>query len=343
MFLVTVCVKHLTPKWIYSKGDIKVKSVLNIKNLKIQFKTDDGIVRAVDGVDLEIKEGETVGLVGESGCGKSVSSLGVMGLLPKNGKIIDGSVFFKGEEITKKREKEMVKIRGNKISMIFQDPMTSLNPVLTTAEQLKEVIKFHQGGSKKEIHDRAVELLKLVKISDEKRRLKEYPHQMSGGIRQRIMIAIALACNPDLLIADEPTTALDVTVQAQILGLVKELQQKLQTAVLLISHDLGVVAQVADKVAVMYAGQIVEQASTKELFAKPKHPYTVGLLGTIPKLDDESDKELTEIKGLVPDLSNEFVGCRFYPRCPNVMERCKKENPELMDDNNTKVRCLLYS
>jgi peptide/nickel transport system ATP-binding protein len=319
-----------------------VKPVLEIKDLQIRFKKDDTFVYAVDGVNFEINEGETLGLVGESGSGKSVSSLAVMGLLPPNGKVINGKIHYNGEDILTKSEKEMEKIRGRKISMIFQDPMTSLNPVLTISEQLKEVIQLHQRGTKKEIHQKAVDLLNLVKIPDAERRMNEYPHQMSGGIRQRIMIAIALAGNPSLLIADEPTTALDVTVQAQVLSLIKELQKKLNMAVLLISHDLGVVAQVADKVAVMYAGQIVEYSDTKELFRSPKHPYTVGLLETIPKVD-ESKMELREIKGMVPDLSQTFTGCRFAPRCPKAMPECNSVVPQLQDYRNTTVRCLLYT
>ena len=314
---------------------------LNIQNLKIEFSSDDENVRAVDGVDLQINRGESLGLVGESGCGKSVTSLAIMGLLPKNSKIT-GGIHFREEDLTRKTDKEMEKIRGNKISMIFQDPMTSLNPVFTIADQLQEAIGLHQGGTRKEIQKRAVELLELVKIPDAKRRMKEYPHQMSGGIRQRIMIAIALACNPALLIADEPTTALDVTVQAQILALIEELQKEFDTSVLLISHDLGVVAQVADKVAVMYAGQIIEQAGAEDLYSSPKHPYTRGLLETIPRIDDHKE-ELKEIKGMVPDLSQQFSGCRFYPRCPEVREECKAIEPGLVDWRDSKVRCLLYT
>ncbi|QGU00366.1 Oligopeptide ABC transporter, ATP-binding protein OppD [Candidatus Syntrophocurvum alkaliphilum] len=319
-----------------------MEPILDIRNLKVKFKSDDKIVRAVDGVNLQINRGETVGLVGESGCGKSVTSLAIMGLLPNNGDISDGSVYFKGRDLVKAPEKKMQKIRGNEISMIFQDPMTSLNPVLTIAEQLEEVIRIHEGGSKKAIRNKAIDLLNIVKIPDANRRILEYPHQMSGGIRQRIMIAIALACNPTLLIADEPTTALDVTVQAQILSLIKELQDELGTAVLLISHDLGVIAQVVDKVSVMYAGQIVESAKTHNFFASPKHPYSIGLLETIPKIDECQD-ELVEIKGMVPDLSEEFTGCRFYSRCPKAIDGCNTINPSLIQDNESLVRCLLYS
>jgi len=314
---------------------------LDIQELKIDFVGDDETVRAVDGINLQVKRGESLGLVGESGCGKSVTSLAIMGLLPKNSKIT-GNIFFRGEDLTRKTDKEMEKIRGNKISMIFQDPMTSLNPVFTIADQLQEAIRLHQGGTRKEIFNRAVELLDLVKIPDAKRRMLEYPHQMSGGIRQRIMIAMALACNPSLLIADEPTTALDVTVQAQILALIDELQREFDTSVMLISHDLGVIAQVADRVAVMYAGQVVEQGMAEDLFSSPKHPYTRGLLDTIPRIDGDK-KELKEIKGMVPDLSRQFWGCRFSPRCPEAREECKAVEPSPVECGNSLVRCLLYT
>lgn len=318
-----------------------MEPVLDIKNLKLGFKTDDGFIQVVNGLDFDIEKGETLGLVGESGCGKSVTSLSVMNLLPDSSNIT-GDISFLGENLLDKKEKEMEKIRGDKISMIFQDPMTSLNPVLTIADQIEEVIRYHQGGTKQEIKQRAIELMELVKIPDGDRRMQEYPHQMSGGIRQRIMIAIALACNPELLIADEPTTALDVTVQAQILGLIKELQDRLDTAVLMISHDLGVIAQVADKIAVMYAGEIVEYATTQELFNSPKHPYTKGLINTIPRIDKKQD-ELQEIPGMVPDLSEDIQGCRFHPRCPFAMDECLKEDVELRDVGNSKVRCILHS
>jgi peptide/nickel transport system ATP-binding protein len=319
-----------------------MKPVLDIEDLKIRFKKDDMFINAVDGVHFDIREGETLGLVGESGSGKSVTSLAVMGLLPPNGQMTDGQILYKGKELPVNSERQMEKIRGREISMIFQDPMTSLNPVLTIGEQLKEVIHIHEGGTKKEVQQRAIELLNLVKIPDAERRMSEYSHQMSGGIRQRIMIAIALAGNPSLLIADEPTTALDVTVQAQVLALIKDLQKKMNMAVLLISHDLGVVAQVADKVAIMYAGQIVEYQETKELFRTPKHPYTKGLLETIPKAD-QSKTELTEIKGMVPDLSQKFTGCRFEPRCPQALPECQQVQPELEEIREAKVRCLLHS
>ncbi|HHV64651.1 MAG TPA: ABC transporter ATP-binding protein [Peptococcaceae bacterium] len=318
-----------------------MEPVLKIKDLKVGFPTDTGCLQAVDGIDIAIDEGETLGLVGESGCGKSVTSLAIMGLLPEKTKV-SGEIYFQGENLLTKSEKEMEKIRGDQISMIFQDPMTSLNPVLSISEQIEEVFYYHQGGTKKEVKQKVLELIDLVKIPDGKRRIAEYPHQMSGGICQRIMIAMALACKPKLLIADEPTTALDVTVQAQILSLIKELQNKLTTAVLMISHDLGVIAQITDKVAVMYAGQIVEYASTAELFANPKHPYTVGLMETIPRIDI-SQSQLKEIPGMVPDLSQSFQGCRFYPRCPQAKAKCRLESVPLVEDGETKVRCLLYS
>lgn len=317
-----------------------MKPILDIIDLKIGFTTDESFIQAVDGVSLQIHKGETMGLVGESGCGKSVTALTIMRLLPDKTKI-SGQIYFLGEDMLAKSESQMEKIRGDKVSIIFQDPMTSLNPVLTIAEQIKEVIQYHKGGTKKEIKQKAIDLMNMVKIPDGDRRIDEYPHQMSGGIRQRIMIAMALACDPELLIADEPTTALDVTVQAQILALIQELQQKLNTAVLLITHDLGVIAQVADRVAVMYAGQIVEYAEVEELFASPKHPYTIDLLETIPSLDHKGG-ELKEIKGMVPNLSQKFSGCRFQPRCSRAIERCKKELVPLFDINERKVRCLLY-
>ncbi len=318
-----------------------MESVLHIKDLKIGFKTDDGFVQAVDGLNLSIDKGKTLGLVGESGCGKSVTSLAAMRLLPEKTHL-SGEINFMGEDLLQKKESELEKIRGAKISMIFQDPMTSLNPVLTVGEQIKEVIRYHKGGTKKEIHERTLELLELVKIPEGERRMNEYPHQLSGGLRQRIMIAIALACDPELLIADEPTTALDVSVQAQILTLIKELQEKLNTSVLMISHDLGVIAQVADDVAVMYAGQIVELASTKELFALPKHPYTQGLIRTIPRID-QHQAELEEIPGMVPELSRTFKSCRFHDRCPKAIEPCRENNIDLIDVDQSQVRCLLYA
>src|SRR5680860_1668390 len=264
-------VKHLIPRWMI-KGGYSVKPILEIKELKIGFTTDEAFIQAVDGVSLQINEGETLGLVGESGCGKSVTALSMMRLLSEKTKI-SGEIYFMGEDILAKSEKEMEKIRGDKVSMIFQDPMTSLNPVLTIAEQIGEVIRYHQGGTKKEIKQRAIDLMNMAKIPDGERRIEEYPHQMSGGISQRVMIAMALSCNPELLIADEPTTALDVTIQAQILDLMGALKNKFDMSIMMITHNMGIIAEVCDRVAVMYMGRIVEYTDVKTLFANPKHPY----------------------------------------------------------------------
>lgn len=318
-----------------------MKPILEIKNLKVQFKTQKSIVKALNGIDLTIYEGETLGLVGESGCGKSVTSLAVMGLLPERGEITEGSISFSGMELIGKTDAEMEKVRGNKISMIFQEPMTSLNPVFTIGDQLKEAISLHQKASREVIEQRALEMLELVRIPDAQRRMKEYPHQMSGGIRQRIMIAMSLACTPSLLIADEPTTALDVTIQAQILALLRDLQQKLGTSILMITHDLGVVAQVADNVAVMYAGEIVEYGRVVDIFQSPQHPYTAGLLKTIPRVDETRDN-LEEIKGMVPDLSENIVGCPFAPRCNEALAKCSLMSPPLVEIGKQKVKCWLY-
>jgi len=318
-----------------------MQPILEIQDLKIHFSTERGLVRAVDGVDLELHRGRVLGIVGESGSGKTVTSLSVMNLLPRTAQI-NGNIMFQNENLLEKKEKEMEKIRGNNISMIFQEPMTSLNPVYTIGEQIKEVYRYHRNIKDKEMDEKVLEMLELVKIPDAKKRMKEYPHQMSGGIRQRVMIAMSLACDPDILIADEPTTALDVTVQGQILALIRELQERLNTSVMLITHDLGVVAQVADEVAVMYAGQIVEFNKTLELFKNPKHPYTKGLMGTIPRLDEEQT-ELKEIKGMVPDMKEALPGCHFYSRCEKAMEKCQNNKPELLTQNNSSmVRCFLY-
>lgn len=315
-------------------------SLLKIEDLRIEFSTDTKPVLAVDGVDLTVKKGKTLGLVGESGCGKSVTSLAVMKLLPANASL-NGKICFNGENLLDKSEKQMEAIRGNRISMIFQEPMTSLNPVFTIENQLSEVISLHQGGNKKQIKEKTIEILDLVGISNPGRRMKDYPHHLSGGMRQRVVIAMALACNPDLLIADEPTTALDVTIQAQILALMKKLQEKLGTGILMITHDLGVVAQVADDIAVMYAGQLVEYATADELFANPRHPYTRGLLNTIPTLHKKQER-LQEITGMVPDLSLLPEGCRFYPRCNECMDVCTNTNPPLVKNNTARIRCWKY-
>ena len=308
------------------------ENLLEVNNLKTYFFTRGGVVKAVDDVSFTIKPGETLGLVGESGCGKSVTALSVMRLVANPpGKIVGGEINFNGENILEKNQNEMTDLRGSKISMIFQDPMTSLNPVFTIGYQIAETVKRHRKElNKDQSWKRAIEMLDLVRIPDAKRRAKNYPHEFSGGMRQRVMIAIALACNPKLLIADEPTTALDVTIQAQILELVKGLSKEFDTAVMLITHDLGVVAGTCEFVNVMYAGHIIESAPVKQIFETPAHPYTVGLLHSIPRLDDQRGIKLTPIGGQPPDLLNPPTGCPYAPRCPKVQSRCRQERPELM-------------
>ena len=308
------------------------ENLLEVNNLKTYFFTRGGVVKAVDDVSFTIKPGETLGLVGESGCGKSVTALSVMRLVANPpGKIVGGEINFNGENILEKNQNEMTDLRGSKISMIFQDPMTSLNPVFTIGYQIAETVKRHRKElNKDQSWKRAIEMLDLVRIPDAKRRVKNYPHEFSGGMRQRVMIAIALACNPKLLIADEPTTALDVTIQAQILELVKGLSKEFDTAVMLITHDLGVVAGTCEFVNVMYAGHIIESAPVKQIFETPAHPYTVGLLHSIPRLDDQRGIKLTPIGGQPPDLLNPPTGCPYAPRCPKVQSRCRQERPELM-------------
>jgi len=308
--------------------------LLEIEDLRTYFFTRDGIVRAVDGVSLGINRGETLGVVGESGCGKSVTSLSILRLVPDPpGRIVSGAIRFEGVDLLKLPETAMREIRGNEISMIFQEPMTSLNPVLTVSRQISETLMLHQGLDARAAAARAVEMLRLVRIPDPERRTRQYPHEMSGGMRQRVMIAMALACNPKLLIADEPTTALDVTIQAQILDLMRELKQEMDAAIILITHDLGVVAEMAQRVIVMYAGRKVEEAPVKELFHRPRHPYTVGLLNSIPHLGASRGRgeapRLAEIPGLVPSLREEIIGCAFAPRCPLATERCRREAPPL--------------
>jgi oligopeptide transport system ATP-binding protein len=323
-----------------------VSPLLEVKNLKTQFFTREGVVHAVDGVSYSVDTGKTLGIVGESGCGKSVSALSIMRLIPDPpGRIVEGSILFDGKELTMLREREMRSIRGNHISMIFQDPMTSLNPVLRIGTQMTEAIRLHLGLSKREAADRAVELLEAVGMPDARRRLRDYPHQFSGGMRQRVMIAMALSCDPKLLIADEPTTALDVTIQAQILDLLERLQDRFGMSILLITHDLGVVAGVADHVVVMYAGRIVEQADTNELFANPQHPYTEALLASIPRLDDTERGALASIPGMPPDLVDPPPGCRFSPRCRHATALCREREPELQSFNGTPhlVSCLTPS
>lgn len=303
--------------------------LVEIRNLRTHFRTEDGVVPAVDGVNMYIRRGETLGVVGESGCGKSVTSLSVMRLIPNPpGEIVDGEILFEGRDLLKLPEPEMRKIRGNEISMIFQEPMTSLNPVFTVGDQIAEAIMLHQGLNYKEATAKAVEMLKLVGIPAPEKRVKEYPHQLSGGMRQRVMIAMALSCNPKLLIADEPTTALDVTIQAQILELMKKLKKELGMAIMLITHDLGVVAEMCERVVVMYAGKVVEEADAVSLFKHPLHPYTEGLLESVPRLD-EARERLHVIEGVVPNPLNMPQGCRFHPRCPYAVDKCREVEPEL--------------
>lgn len=317
------------------------QSILEVKGLKTSFFTDDGEVPAVDGVDFSVGEGEILGIVGESGCGKSVTSLSIMGLLPSPpGKIVGGSISFKGEDISHAKESRMRKLRGNDIAMIFQEPMTSLNPVFTIGDQLMEAIRLHNHLPKKELAARAAELLEMVGLPRAKELLKEYPHELSGGMRQRVMIAMAMSCNPKVLIADEPTTALDVTIQAQILDLMLKLNRETHTAIILITHDLGVVAQVCKRVVVMYAGKVVEEGDVKDIFNHPKHPYTEGLIRSIPDLHSKKDKLYT-IKGSVPRPGSIEKGCLFAPRCEYVMDKCRTDSPELVGDSH-KSRCFLH-
>jgi oligopeptide/dipeptide ABC transporter ATP-binding protein len=318
------------------------EALLRISNLKTQFFTGEGIVRAVDGVDLSIGRGETLGVVGESGSGKSVTAYSVLRLISYPGRIVSGEVFFRGENLLEKPAEEMKEIQGNKISMIFQEPMTSLNPVFTIGRQVMEPLIYHKNSSPAEARREAVNLLKLVGIPSAEIRIGEYPHQLSGGMRQRVMIAMALACRPELLIADEPTTALDVTIQAQILALMKRLQKEFGMAIILITHNLGVVAQIVNRVAVMYAGQVVESGGVEGIFDQPTHPYTVGLLGSIPKLNEKRER-LQVIEGTVPSPSQMPEGCRFHPRCPQVMEVCRQKEPVFIEtEPGHWVRCWLY-
>ena len=319
--------------------------LLTIRNLHTYFFTDEGVAKAVDGVDLELKEGGTLGVVGESGCGKSVTALSVMRLIPDPpGKITQGEILFGGTNLLDLSEAEMRKIRGRSISMIFQEPMTSLNPVFQIGDQISEVLRLHEGMSRKEAWDRSVEMLKMVGIPSPERRVQEYPHQLSGGMRQRAMIAMALACSPKLMIADEPTTALDVTIQAQILELMNRLQKDKGMSVILITHNLGVIAETAQKVAVMYAGRIVEYAEVKPIFGNPMHPYTQGLLKSIPRLDEDHARKarLEAIPGLVPSLLELPPGCKFSNRCKYVFEKCVEE-PQLIEaEPGHMVRCWLH-
>ena len=306
------------------------ETILDVHGLETNFKTPDGIVHAVNGVSFTLKEGETLGVVGESGCGKSVTMLSVLGLIPTPpGKIVSGQAMFSGRDLLKMSKEEIRHVRGAQISMIFQDPMTSLNPVLTVGRQLTEPLMLHLGMSKKQADERAAELLEMVGIPRAKERLSDFPHQFSGGMRQRVMIAMALSCSPQLLIADEPTTALDVTIQAQITDLVKRLREELGMAIIWITHDLGVVAGLAQRVIVMYGGYIIEEAQVNELYANPSHPYTIGLIGSLPRVDDNQHKRLFSVEGVPPLLLEKPTHCPFAPRCKWVIERCWNENPAL--------------
>ncbi len=304
-------------------------SLIEIEGLRVLFHGDDGrTTHAVDSVDLSVAHGATLGLVGESGCGKSVTSLAIMGLLSKQSTEVSGSIRFDGFDLLRTSDQTLRDLRGNRLAMIFQEPMTSLNPSLTIGDQIIETILRHRGGSQRSARQRAIDLLRRVHIPSPEKRIDDYPHKLSGGMRQRVMIAMALACDPRLLIADEPTTALDVTLQAQILELMRELKAASNAAIILITHDLGVVAEVCDEVAVMYAGEIVERAAVDDLFASPQHPYTVGLLGSIPRLDRRA-AHLATIEGMVPNMTNPPAGCRFAARCPFVSEACRAAPPPL--------------
>ncbi|GAA0318936.1 oligopeptide ABC transporter ATP-binding protein AppD [Bacillus carboniphilus] len=318
------------------------QAVLKVENLKTYFKTPSGVVKAVDGIDLVVYEGETVGLVGESGCGKSVTSLSIMGLLPEPmGYIAGGRILLDEQDITHLTEKQMRKLRGNDMAMIFQEPMTSLNPVFTIGQQLSEPLLQHTKLKKKQIRKMIIEMLQLVGIPRADEIIDEYPHQLSGGMRQRVMISLAMLCEPKLLIADEPTTALDVTIQAQILELMKDITKQNRMSTVLITHDLGVVAEMCDRVTVMYAGQVVESADVRTLFDEPKHPYSQGLLDSLPNANDRK-QELRSIKGSVPRPDELPKGCTFAPRCPKVFEKCLEERPPLFELENQSCRCWLY-
>ena len=317
--------------------------LLSVKNLSTDFPIKRGVVHAVEDVSFDLQEGEILAIVGESGSGKSVTSLSIMGLLAEPGHVAGGSMVFEGKDLVNMPEKEYRQMRGNDMAMIFQEPMTSLNPVYRIGNQIVEAIRTHEKGiSKKEARERAIDLLRKVGIPSPEKRIDDYPHQMSGGMRQRVMIAMALACNPKLLIADEPTTALDVTIQAQILDLLRRLRDDTGMAVLLITHDLGVVSETADRVVVMYCGQVVEEAEVRSLFDNPMHPYTLGLLKSIPRLEDDDTKRLYMIKGMVPNPLEMPPGCHFSDRCDNCMQICREKVPDLVQVGDHKVRCFLY-
>ncbi|PYZ96045.1 peptide ABC transporter ATP-binding protein [Alteribacter lacisalsi] len=321
----------------------KTNTIIDVNELQTSFFVEGKEVKAVDGVTFDVPSGKTLGIVGESGSGKSITSLSIMRLITNPGKIKGGEINFNGENLLNKTEAQMRKIRGNQISMIFQEPMTSLNPVFTVADQIGEAVMIHQGLNKKKARAKSLEMLKLVGIPSPEKRLDNYPHELSGGMRQRVMIAIALSCRPELLIADEPTTALDVTIQAQILRLIRNLQDELGMSVILITHDLGVVAETCDYVAVMYAGKIVEYAHVNDLFKKPKHPYTVGLLKSLPRHDIDMEGDLSTIKGMVPTPDAMPEGCRFAPRCPFARDMCRERLPHLEKDNGNQVRCWIHT
>lgn len=322
----------------------QAETILEIKDLCVEFQTVEGVVHAVDHLNYTLHKGEKLGIVGESGSGKSVSSLGMMQLIPNPpGRITGGEILYHGKDLVKASEKEMQKIRGNEISMIFQEPMTSLNPIIKCGKQIAESLRLHRGMKKKEAMEEAVRMMRAVGIANPEVRAHEYPHQMSGGMRQRVMIAMALACQPQILIADEPTTALDVTIQAQILDLIRELNESMGTSVVFITHDLGVVSELCDTVIVMYTGHIVEQAPVKELFESPKHPYTKGLLNAIPKITRERNP-LETIEGMVPNPTERIEGCSFSPRCPYAIDQCRKAEPPMAELSDGRlVRCWQYA
>lgn len=316
------------------------QALLHIENLKTVISSKDGKLVPVDGVDIIIPKGKTVGIVGESGCGKSMTAMSIMGLLPNTTHIEEGKILFQDMDLTKLNPKELRKITGDKISIIFQEPMTSLNPVIQVGKQVREAILLHEKVSKEEAKQRVIEIFRQVGIPEPERRYNAYPHQLSGGLRQRVMIGMAMVCNPDLLIADEPTTALDVTIEAQILHLMRQLQKDKGTSIMMITHNLGVVAEICDQVYVMYAGKVVESAEVHELFQNPKHPYTQGLLGALPKMD--SRQRLNSIDGMVPTLKDMPTGCRFAPRCPMATQKCREEQPALVDVTaEHQVRCFM--
>jgi len=325
------------------KGGMSLEALLSVRGLKVNFYTYRGVVKALDGVSFDMYRGETFGLVGESGCGKTVTSLAITRLIPEPGRIVGGKIFFEGEDLLKKTEEEMRRIRGKRIAMIFQDPVTSLNPVYTVGDQVAEVIKLHQIKEKAKVKDKVVQMFKLVGIQPASERIMDYPHEFSGGMQQRVMIAMALSCQPTLLIADEPTSSLDVTIQAQILKLMRELKKKIDASILLITHDFGIVAEMCDRCAVMYCGNVVEIGDVRAIFYEPKHPYTKGLVNAIPSISQKRER-LEEIPGVVPNLIDPPSGCRFHPRCKFSSEICKREKPQLTEiEKNHLVACHLFS